>query len=219
MKILLIASVLTSSLLMGCANTEYLAYSKAQTEIEVSKNLALSAKYKAMEVIAQSGDATAKVAAVMALSMQGQGGSATGASIAAPAPNQALQWASVLVPGVTQVLGMRYQYLSTVTQSNNSAAVAQSTNASFVGIAGKIQAQNTSNTSNTSNTILSGTGSLGTGTYGVSSIDSTDNTSVPTVVTQPTPTVVNPLVVTQPTPLVINPVVVPTVSTGTTSVN
>ena len=210
----LLSVVLLALIVSGCANTEYLAYSKAQTEIEVSKNLALSAKYKAMEVIAQSGDATAKVAAVMALSMQGQGGSATGTSIAAPAPNQALQWASVLVPGVTQVLGMRYQYLSTVQQSNNSAAVAQSTNASFVGIAGKIQAQNTSNTSNTSNTILSGTGSLGTGTY-----TTTDNTSVPTVVTQPTPTVVNPLVVTQPTPLVINPVVVPTVSTGTTSVN
>ena len=212
----LLSVVLLALIVSGCANTEYLAYSKAQTEIEVSKNLALSAKYKAMEVIAQSGDATAKVAAVMALSMGSQGVSSQGASIAAPAPNQALQWASVLVPGVTQVLGMRYQYLSTVQQSNNSAAVSQSTNASFVGIAGKIQAQNTSNTSNTSNTILSGTGSLGTGTYGVSS---TDNTSVPTVVTQPTPTVVNPLVVTQPTPLVVNPVAVPTVSTGTTSVN
>lgn len=199
MKTLLIVA-LASSLLMGCANTEYLAYSRAQTEIEVSKNLALSAKYKAMETIAQSGDATAKVAAVMALSMSSQGGNSQGASIAAPAPNQALQWASVLVPGVTQVLGMRYNYLSTVQQSNNSAAVAQSTNASFVGIAGKIQA---TNTTNTNNTILSGTGSLGTGTY-----TTTDNTSVPTVVTQPVPTVVNPLVVTQPQPLVVNPVVV-----------
>ena len=204
MKILLIVSVLTTSLLMGCANTEYLAYSKAQTEIEVSKNLALSAKYKAMEAIAASGDATAKVAAVMALSMQGQGGSSQGASIAAPAPNQALQWASVLVPGVTQVLGMRYNYLSTVQQSNNSAAVAQSTNASFVGIAGKIQA------TNTSNTILSGTGSLGKGTY-----TTTDNTSVPTVVTQPIPTVVNPVVVTQPTPLVVNPLVITPVVNST----
>ena len=189
MKTLLIASVLTTSLLMGCANTEYLAYSKAQTEIEVSKNLALSAKYKAMEAIAASGDATAKVAAVMALSMGSQGGSSQGASIAAPAPNQALQWASVIVPGVTQVLGMRYNYLSTVQQSNNSAAVAQSTNASFVGIAGKIQA------TNTSNTILSGTGSLGTGTY-----TTTDNTS--------TPTVVNPLVITQPEPVIVDPTVV-----------
>ena len=199
----LTALVLSVYLLGGCANTEYLAYSKAQTEIEVSKNVALSAKYKAMEAIAASGDATAKVAAVMALSMQGQGGSTGGASIAAPAPNQALQWASVLVPGVTQVLGMRYNYLSTVQQSNNSAAVAQSTNASFVGIAGKIQA------TNTTNTILSGTGSLGTGTY-----TTTDNTSVPTVVTQPIPTVVNPVVVTQPTPLVVNPLVVnPVVTT------
>lgn len=188
MKTLLIVA-LASSLLMGCANTEYLAYSRAQTEIEVSKNLALSAKYKAMEAIAASGDATAKVAAVMALSMGSQGGSSQGASIAAPAPNQALQWASVIVPGVTQVLGMRYNYLSTVQQSNNSAAVAQSTNASFVGIAGKIQA------TNTSNTILSGTGSLGTGTY-----TTTDNTS--------TPTVVNPLVITQPEPVIVDPTVV-----------
>ena len=189
MKTLVIVSVLTATLLAGCANTEYLAYSKAQTEIEVSKNLALSAKYKAMETIAQSGDSTAKVAAVMALSMGSQGGSSQGTAIAAPAPNQALQWASVLVPGVTQVLGMRYNYLSTVQQSNNSAAVAQSTNASFVGIAGKIQA------TNTSNTILSGTGSLGTGTY-----TTTDNTS--------TPTVVNPLVVTQPEPVIVDPTVV-----------
>ena len=188
MKILLIVA-LASSLLMGCANTEYLAYSRAQIEIEVSKNLALSAKYKAMEAIAQSGDSTAKVAAVMALSMGSQGGSSQGTAIAAPAPNQALQWASVLVPGVTQVLGMRYNYLSTVTQSNNSAAVAQSTNSAFVGIAGKIQA------TNTSNTILSGTGSLGTGTY-----TTVDNTS--------TPTVVNPLVVTQPEPVIVDPVVV-----------
>lgn len=192
MKKLLIVAVISSFLLMGCANTEYLAYSRAQTEIEVSKNLALSAKYKAIEAIAASGDSTAKVAAVMALSMGNQGGSSQGASIAAPAPNQALQWASVLVPGVTQVLGMRYQYLSTVQQSNNSAAVAQSTNASFVGIAGKIQAQNTTNTTNT---ILSGTGSLGTGTY-----TTTDNTSVPTVV--------NPLVVMQPEPVIVDPTVV-----------
>lgn len=193
MKKLLIVSVISSLLLMGCANTEYLAYSKAQTEIEVSRNQALSAKYKAMETIAQSGDATAKVAAVMALSMGSQGGTSQGALIAAPTPNQALQWASVLVPGVTQVLGMRYNYLSTVQQSNNSAAVAQSTNAAFMGIAAKIQAQNTSTATNTSNTILSGTGSLGTGTYGVSS---TDNTSVPTVVT---------------------PLLIPAVSTATSS--
>jgi len=192
MKKLLIASILSTSILMGCANTEYLAYSRAQTEIEVSKNLALSAKYKAMETIAASGDSTAKVAAVMALSMGSQGGSSQGTSIAAPAPNQALQWASVLVPGVTQVLGMRYNYLSTVTQSNNSAAVAQSTNSAFVGIAGKIQA---TNTTNTTNTILSGTGSLGTGKY-----TTTDNTS--------TPTVVNPLVVMQPEPVIIDPTVV-----------
>lgn len=204
MKKLTLSLLLIALISTGCANTEYLAYSKSMTEIEVSKNLALSAKYKAMETIAQSGDATAKVAAVMALSMQGQGGSTNGTSIAAPAPNQALQWASVLVPGVTQVLGMRYNYLSTVTQSNNSAAVAQSTNTSFVGIAGKIQA------TSTSNTILSGTGSLGTGTY-----TATDNTSVPTVVTQPVPTVVNPLVVTQPAPLVVNPLVITPVVNST----
>jgi len=32
-----------------------------------------------------------------------------------------------------------------------------------------------------------------------------DNTSTPTVVTQPTPTIVNPVVVTQPTPIVVQP--------------
>lgn len=199
MKIL-IAAIISATLLMGCANTEYLAYSKAQTEIEVSKNLALSAKYKAMEAIAASGDATAKVAAVMALSMSNQGGSSQGTSIAAPAPNQALQWASVLVPGVTQVLGMRYNYLSTVTQSNNSAAVAQSTNASFVDIAGKIQANNT--------TTLSGSGTLGSGAY-----STTDNHSITTEAPFAVPTVITPVTVIEPTVIqpVINPVINPVV--------
>ena len=191
MKLLHLSILSIALVLSGCASPDYAAYSKAQTDIEVSKNLALSAKYKAMEAIASSGDATAKVAAVMALSIGSQGGSSQGSSLSAPMPNQALQWASVLVPGVTQVLGMRYNYLTQVTQSNNSAAVAQSTNASFVGIAGKIQATNT----NTTNTVLSGTGSLGTGTY-----TTTDNTS--------TPTVVNPVVVMQPDPVIVDPTVV-----------
>lgn len=33
-------------------------------------------------------------------------------TLQAPQQNEALQWASILVPGLTQVAGMRYNYLS-----------------------------------------------------------------------------------------------------------
>jgi len=112
-------------------------------------------------------------------------------TIQAPQRSDALQWASILVPGLTQVAGMRYNYLSTVTQSNNSTALGVSTNATFANIAGKIQAAPTITT-----TTLSGTGNLGSGTY--SATDRHD-------ITTPTPVVITPVITVEPT--VITPVI------------
>jgi len=168
MKILL-TLIFAALALTGCANTEYSQYAKSAEASSVARS-------KALSDIAASGDSSAKVAAVMALAM-----GAGNAQLQAPAPNSVLQWAQVLVPGLTQVMGMRYQYLSTVTQSNNAAATAQSTNSTFSGIAGLIQAAPT--------------------------ITNTDRhdvyTPAPVVVNTPTPLV--PVVVNQPT--VITPVV------------
>jgi len=166
MKLSIIAMAIVLS---GCANTEYVQYAKSQEAASVARSNALA-------TIAQSGD-TAAVAAVMALAL-GAGQS----QLQAPPQNQALSWAQVLVPGLTSIAGMRYQYLSTVAQSNNSAAVAQSTNNTFGSIAGLIQAPGAITTTTDRHDVIS---------------------PAPVVIT---PTVINPPVVV-PDTVVITPVV------------
>ena len=199
MKIIVITLSLAALVLSGCASTEYTQYAKAQTDIATARHNADAEKYKAFAAIAGQGDATAKVAAVMAMAM---GGGQTGSTqISAPQASQTLQWASILVPGLTQVAGMRYQHLSSVTQSNNATALGMSTNSVFLGMAGQIQAPG----SITTNT-LSGTGTLGSGAY--STQDRHD-------VTTPAPVVVVPVVQVVPTvtePTVITPVIAPGVA-------
>lgn len=67
------------------------------------------AKYDALASFATSTDPTTKVAAVMAIALGGNGGSATLAPPAIPQlpPNEALQWASIVVPPLT-TLGLAY---------------------------------------------------------------------------------------------------------------
>lgn len=170
MKKLITISVVALAL-SGCATNEYKLYADAQAAVETAKYTADAAKYKAMSDIAASGTESAKVAAVMAIALGNQS-NAQSTRLQAPQASQALQWAQVLVPGLTQVAGMRYNYLSTQTQSNNSARVSESTNATFLGIAGKIQAPaaNITTTTTTTSTdnhtqTLAGTGTLGTGAY------------------------------------------------------
>lgn len=187
MKIIL-AFITAMLALTGCASTDYAQYSKAQTDIATARHNADAEKYKAFAAIAQQGDATAKVAAVMAMAM-GQGSGAQN-TLQAPQANEALQWASILVPGLTQVMGMRYNYLSAQTQSNNATALGISTNGTFAGIAGRIQAPGS-----VTNNTLSGTGTLGSGAY--STQDRHDVVTPAPVVVQPSviePTVVTPVV-------------------------
>lgn len=214
MKSLTLLPLLSLLVLAGCANPEYAQYSKAQTDIAIARHTADAAKYKAMADIAAQGDSSAKVAAVMAMALGGNTNSAQ-TSIQAPQASAALQWASILVPSLTQVAGMRYNYLSTQTQSNNAAAVAISTNGTFASMgnsigsagvagntaladmAGKIQAPAANITTTTT---LSGTGTLGSGAYSTVDTHAVDNhtvTPAPVVVAPVTPTV--PVVVTPST--------------------
>ena len=201
MKILALS--LAALALTGCATGDYAQYSKAQTDIAVARHAADAAKYRAMSDIAASGDSAAKVAAVMAMAMGQSGGAQT--TLQAPQTSEALQWASILVPGLTQVASMRYNHLSQQNASNNATALGISTNGTFTGIAGKIQAPG----SVTTNT-LSGTGTLGSGAY--STQDRHD-------VTSPAPVVVTPVVqivpITPTVPIVITPItpIVPIVIT------
>ncbi len=175
--------------LAGCATGQREYYAA-----ETARHSAEQARWTSMAEIAKTGDATTKAVAVAVM-----GGSRAISQATAAPVNEALQWASILIPGLTQVAGMRYNYLSNQTQSNNAASVAISTNGTLATIAGRIQAPGATSTINNT---LSGTGNLGSGTY-----TTTDNTSVPTVVNQPAPIVVNqpaPIVVNQPAPLVVN---------------
>lgn len=173
-----IAASILALTLAGCAtNAEYLAYSEARKAEELSK----TARYIALAEIGKSGDATAKVAAAMALAAEGSG-QGSRSSTQAPISSQEmfLRWAGVLVPGLTQAYAVNQNARVAITQSNNSAEVSKSTNQTMQGIAGLIQAPGTTYNNSYNN----------------------DSTHPAQVVN---PVVVNPVVV---DPVVVDPVVV-----------
>lgn len=181
--------ILAALVLAGCASPDYAQYSKAQTDIATARHSADAARYRALSDIAATGDSSAKVAAVMALALGAN--TAQQPVIQAPQPNQALQWAQILVPGLTQVAGMRYNYLSQQVQSNNTTTLGLSTNNAFVGLAGKIQAPGSTFTSTTT---LSGTGNLGSGTYSTTDRNDVTTQAAPiTPIVQIVPTVLQPV--------------------------
>lgn len=128
----------------GCATGDYAVYAKAQGEAETARHAAEAEKYKALAGIAATGSDSARVAAVMALALGnggGQGAAPGGPALRAPeASNPLLQWAGVLVPGLVQAYSINANMRLGLTQSDNSASVARSTNDTFTGIAKLIQA-------------------------------------------------------------------------------
>jgi len=167
--------------LTGCATTDYKMYAESQVKIQQAKSEAEAERYKALGAIASSGDATAKVAAVMTLN---QLNSQANQGISAPADigDTIFKWATLVVPMTTQLYGIRANANLGMRQSDNSASTSRSTNEAFVSIAGKIQAPTTT----------------------------TNNTATPTVVTTEKAVLVTPTVVTSTTttPLVVSPKVV-----------
>jgi hypothetical protein len=179
MKLIVIA--VTALALTGCANTsQYQAYAEAHK----AQAAAQSARYQALADIAKMGDTTAKVAAVISLQAGGQNQT----QIAAPrsASDQALQWASVLVPAVSQAYMIGQNVKLGMRQSDNATALGVSTNGAFVGIAGKIQAP----AANVTTTIGANSGANSGNSGRLAGTSITDNTHVPTVVVQPAPIIV-----------------------------
>jgi hypothetical protein len=181
----LLAIILFALSLTGCANKAYMAYVAAHK----AQATAQTARYQALADIAEQGDTTAKVAAVMALQM---GGGQQSSQIAAPKSwaDYAMQWTGLLLPTLGQVYTVNKQTTLGMRQSDNATALGVSTNAAFVGIASQIQAP-------AANVTLSGTGVIGAGTYSIGANSGqnsgnsgrlagggiTDNTATPTVVT------------------------------------
>ena len=141
MKTLLVT--LAAIALVGCSSTkEYETYAKYSAEIEVATQNAKAAQANAISAIAASGDPQTKLAAVMGLTFGNSSATAVAPSLRMPESdgNIVLKWASILVPSAVQAFGINANMRVATTQSNNSSAVAVSTNNTFAAIAGQIQA-------------------------------------------------------------------------------
>jgi len=143
--------ILLALFISGCASQDYALYAKAQGDVDIARHNADAEKYKAMASIASSGDQSAKVAAVMALAL-GQASTGQQPAMQAPQASTALQWAQVLVPGLTQIVGVTANMRLGMAQSDNGAKIAVSTNDTFGAIAGKIQAPAANITTTTTTT-------------------------------------------------------------------
>lgn len=194
----LIATILCTLSLTGCATAEYQAYAEAHK----AQAAAQTARFQALADIARQGDTTAKVAAVMSLQMSG---GQQNTQIATPKSwaDYALQSIGLFLPTIGQVYAVNKQTSLGMRQSDNATALGISTNNAFVGIASQIQAP-------AANMTISGSGVIGSGSYSIGANSGsnsgnsgriaggaiTDNTSVPLVVNQP-----EPVVITQPAPM------------------
>ncbi len=135
-----ILAIIIALFLSACSTTDYDKYAHAQEAIATSRATAETARYDALARIAESGDPQAKIAAVMAIAMGGQGNAQQVQQVAAPVPvgQTLLQWAGVIVPAVTQIYGIQQNARVAINSSNNAAAVAQSTNSTFAGMGNTI---------------------------------------------------------------------------------
>lgn len=197
--------------MVGCATNDYKAYADAQSSMATAKANADAARYNALSEIAKTGDGSAKIAAVMALAL-GTGGTTQVSQVQAPQASSALQWASILVPGLTQAYAISRSADVSINSSNNAMLTSSATTAAFVGIAGKIQApavpqanvtttttttstdshaSNVTSANPTTTTTLSGTGTLGSGAYSTQANPVTTTTTsnpVTTTTTNPATT-------------------------------
>jgi hypothetical protein len=111
MKFLLTIVVTLLATLTGCA-TNYDAYAKAQSEIATAQSNAETARLVALARIAESGDAGAKVGAVMALALSGQRGQT---QLQAPG-DPILEWVKALAGPIVNIWG--------ITENNRTARLA-----------------------------------------------------------------------------------------------
>ena len=155
MKALMV--VLAALVMTGCAS-DYGKYAQMQTDIQVAKSNADSARYTAIAAIGGGGDVTAKVASLFALAAV----QATPQSMNLAAPKSAgdnvREWASILLPSLVQGYGIYGNTQVSKNASDNATALGISTNNTFLGMAGQIQAP-------AANMNIGGNGVIGAGSY------------------------------------------------------
>lgn len=117
--------------LTGCA-TNYDAYAKAQSEIATAQSNAETARLVALARIAESGDAGAKIGAVMALAFSGQRGMAT--QLQAPS-DPVLEWVKALAGPLTNIWGIVESNRTARHSSDNAVRTHESTMSTLGSIA------------------------------------------------------------------------------------
>lgn len=196
--ILLLVAIFVAAVTSGCASqggyyAAVQASNQAQIEIAKARAQADEARYRALADVANTGDPSARVAVAMALALGGGDAKpAAGAQAVAPVPmrSEALEWASILAPTLTNV-GLGIVNAATVRhQASMTRDIAVSTNATFGQLGASIKSD-VITTSTTTNSVGDYSGSQ-SGTSGQIG-NRSDSTHSPTVVTQPTPVIVQPV--------------------------
>jgi len=114
-----LAFILAPIVLVGCAsNKDYAAFLAAQQSAAVQQAEAVKARYQAMASIANSGDASSKTAAVMAMAML----QPPQVQLPAPPEDPIFKWASIIMPAVTNLGANYFTYRLGAINSNNAAA-------------------------------------------------------------------------------------------------
>jgi hypothetical protein len=161
--------------LVGCASTDYTKYSETQVAIARYKAEAEKARYAVLTEIVKKGDPTASVAAVMSMQM----GMNTPQEQRLEAPrnsgDDALKWASLLLPTAVQSFGIYANAKVATTQSNNATTTALSTNSTFASIANTGSNNQASMASNANSAIQS---ISGTATTALTNMGSSSNTAL-----------------------------------------
>jgi hypothetical protein len=144
-----IAIALTVAVMtVGCAtNKDYQLYAETQQKIAQAQAMSDTARYAALAEIAKTGDSGARVAAVMSINFGSQSGNSPRVQQVNPPKtfgDTALQWTSILLPSLTNIYGITANRQVAITQSNNAAAVAKSTNDTFATMNGNMATSNTS---------------------------------------------------------------------------
>lgn len=127
-----LAFILAPIVLVGCAsNKDYAAFLAAQQSAAVQHSEAVKARYQAMASIANSGDASSKTAAVMAMAML----QPPQVQLPAPPEDPIFKWASIIMPAVTNLGANYFTYRLGAINSNNAAATTTAAYNAFGGMA------------------------------------------------------------------------------------
>ena len=177
-KVFKVIILILALLQAGCASSqEYQHYLDTQAAIHTAKYNAEAEKYKAIAAIASSGDQTAKVAAVMALSgASSQQASFPGITAPRNGWDIARDMFSVILPPVIQGYAIHSNQKIAINQSDNNRDISISNNESMLGMAGLIQAPQANQT-------ISGNGVIGAGSYSTPTTTTTTTTETSTTYT------------------------------------